>query len=432
MSTERRPWNPDPAWADPLLVLLALLCLLGSTLALANRLRARKAEAPVAVSLQGRVLDTQLGAQVALGLPGRKLPEAKDLPNPWDRALVAVLAAEAKAPEAARKLADQGPEGPFRAAFAAAYEGGPAVAPDPALRRALGEGLAARLLEARLGPEGMRASARKAALDAQFGRLAGFMAVGLAALSLGLGGLVYGILLLARRKAPWPAGPRWEGLSWRGAALAFLGWFTGYFILGLLISALGAGLPILRPWLLPLGYLAHAAWGLGLILRATGRDLRSLGRELFPGTWGTSLAHALGGWGLAVVSLFLLGLVLAPLLRGRAGPQEEVMEGLRAAQGASVLPLFLTVAVLAPCFEELMMRGFLLGHLRARWGAGLALLATSLLFGFVHLQPLAIPTLSTLGGILGLLLLRTGDLRASILLHGFWNGSLFLLIRALG
>ena len=431
MSTERRPWNPDPAWADPLLILLLILGLLGSGLTIAGRARVRRDQAPEAVSLQGRVLDTALGLQVALGGPPRRLPAAADLANPWDRALVAILAAEGRAPEAARRLADQAPEA-FRPAFSAAYEGGPAVTPDPALGKALGGGLAARLLEARLGPAGAREAARKAALDAAFGRMAGLALLGLLAFGLGLGGVAYAILLATQRGRPWPAGPRWEGLSWRGAALAFLGWFTGYFILGALTSALAGLMPALRPWLLPLGYLAHATWGLWLILRATGRDLRSLAEALFPGRWGRSLGHALGGWGLAVVSLFLLGLLLAPVLRGRTSPQEEVMEGLRAAHGATVLPLFLTVAVLAPCFEELMMRGLLLGHLRTRWGAGLALAATSLLFGFVHLQPLALPTLSTLGAILGLLLLRTGDLRASILLHGFWNGSLFLLIRAVG
>lgn len=431
MSTERRPWNPDPAWADPLLVLLALLCLLGSALALATRARARQVQAPVAVSLQGRFMDVALGLPIAFGTPGRALPRGEDLPNPWDRALVAIFAAESQALEPARKLADQGPPGPFRAAFAAAYEGGPAVAPDPALLEALGGGLAARLLEARLGPEGTRAAARKAALDAQFGRMAGLVAVGLVTGLLGLGGVVYGVLLLTQRKAPWPAGPRWEGLAWRGAALAFLGWFAGYFLLGLLVSALASAWPALRPWALPLGYLAHAAWGLGLILLATGRSLGGLARDLAPGKASRAVTHALGGWGLAIVALFLLGLVLTPLLRGRGSPQEEVMEGLRAAQGATVLPLFLTVAVLAPCFEELMMRGFLLGHLRGRWGAGRAVLVTSLLFGFVHLQPLAIPSLGTLGGILGLLVLRTGDLRASILLHALWNGSLFLLVRTL-
>lgn len=436
MSTERRPWNPDPAWADPLLLMLLLLCLLGSSLALGGRAKARRTQAPEAVSLQGRVMDVALGAQVAFGGPSRGLPSAEDLANPWDRALVAVLAAEAQAPgagvpESARKLAAQAPES-FRAAFSAAYEGGPAVAPDPALTKALGRGLAARLLEARLGPQTGREAARKAALDAAAGRIAGLAAVGFLGLILGLGGVAYALLLLSQRKDPWPTGPRWEGLAWRGAALAFLAWFAGYFVLGFLTSGLAAFWPALRPWLLPLGYAGHAAWGLWLVLQATGLEARRLRAALFPGSWRASLPHALGGWGLAVVTLFLLGLLLSPLLRGRTSPQEEVMEGLRVAQGASVLPLFLTVAVLAPCFEELMMRGFLLGHLRSRWGAALALAATSLLFGFVHLQPLALPTLSALGGILGLLLLRTGDLRASIVLHGLWNGSLFLLIRALG
>ncbi len=433
MSTARRPWNPDPAWADPLLILLTLLCLLGSTLALTGRARSRATGKAEAVSLQGRMLDVALGLNLALGGPTRGLPAPRDLPNPWDRALAAVFAAEGGAMAKARELADQGPaSGGFRTAFAAAYEGGPAGTADPSLGEALGGGLGARLLQARLLPEPARSEARKGALSAQTGRMVGLVAVGLLGLTLGLGGIIYGILLLQARREAWPSGPRWEGLTGRGAALAFLGWFTGYFLIGLFSGSLASVLPGLRPWLLPLSYLAHAAWGLWLILGVTGLSLGELRARLFPGRWSSALAHALGGWGLAVLALFLLSLALAPLLRGRASPQEEVMEGLRAARGATVLPLFLTVAVLAPCFEELMMRGLLLGHLRERWGQGLALAATSLLFGCIHLQPLALPTLSTLGALMGLLLLRTGDLRASILLHGLWNGSLFLLLRAVG
>ncbi|HJV21182.1 MAG TPA: type II CAAX endopeptidase family protein, partial [Holophagaceae bacterium] len=221
-------------------------------------------------------------------------------------------------------------------------------------------------------------------------------------------------------------------LPGRAVALAFLGWFTGFFLLSFLVSGLVGALPALRPWALPLTYAGQAAWGVGLVLRATGLSFRELRLRLFPGTWGTVLPHALGGWGLSLVSILLLGLLLSPLLRGKASPQEELVEGLRAAHGPAAVALFLTVAVLAPCFEELMMRGFLLGHLRTRWKALPAVAVTALLFGFIHLQPLAMPTLSALGALMGLLLIRTGDLRASILLHGAWNGSIFLLVRTLG
>ena len=431
MSAVRRPWNPDKAWADPLIGMLALLCLLGSSMALSIRSRAAS-HPPRTVSLQGRMLDLAMGAQIAMGSSATKAPNPKDLSNPWYRALAAVLVAESKALPSAKRLVEAEPQDPaFRRAFRAAYEEGAPTALEPAVREGLGSGLGARLLEARLAPVGAQASARVAAIKAFHSRIAAFAGLMTFGGLLGLGGLAYAILLAIRWPNPAPPGPRFP-LPGRAVALVLLGWFAGFFLASLLTSVLVGALPGFRPWALPLAYGSQACWGLWLILRATGLSFQELRDQLFPGQWGSSLSHALGGWGLALVSIFLLGLLLSPFLRGKASPQEELLEGLRGAHGLSALALFLTVALLAPCFEELMMRGFLMGHLRTKWKALPALLATSLLFGFIHLQPLALPTLSALGGILGLLLLRTGDLRSSILLHGAWNGSIFLLLRALG
>ena len=93
------------------------------------------------------------------------------------------------------------------------------------------------------------------------------------------------------------------------------------------------------------------------------------------------------------------------------------------------MTIFLTVSFLAPAFEETLFRGFLLPWLSTRWGKGWALAASSLLFGAIHLAPGGLPTLSTLGLVLGLAYLRTGDLRVCILVHGIWNGAVFLFTR---
>jgi membrane protease YdiL (CAAX protease family) len=49
----------------------------------------------------------------------------------------------------------------------------------------------------------------------------------------------------------------------------------------------------------------------------------------------------------------------------------------------------------------------------------------------MHMQPLGLPTLTTLGVVLGFAFLRTGNLGTSILVHGLWNGGVFLLVRGL-
>jgi hypothetical protein len=88
------------------------------------------------------------------------------------------------------------------------------------------------------------------------------------------------------------------------------------------------------------------------------------------------------------------------------------------------------VAGLAPCFEELLFRGFLMPVLARGQRMAVALMLSALLFGAIHLQPAGLPTLVTLGLVMGLAMRHTGSLRTPLLLHACWNGSLFLLLRA--
>jgi len=119
------------------------------------------------------------------------------------------------------------------------------------------------------------------------------------------------------------------------------------------------------------------------------------------------------------------------LLKPDQSPQRDLQELLRSLSGwGPSLALFLTVAGLAPFFEELLFRGFLLPILARRQPMALALVVSALLFGAIHLQPAGLPTLSALGWVMGLAMRQTGSLRTPILVHACWNGSLFLLMRA--
>ena len=59
------------------------------------------------------------------------------------------------------------------------------------------------------------------------------------------------------------------------------------------------------------------------------------------------------------------------------------------------------------------------------------LLFSGLSFAVMHMQPLGLPTLATLGIVLGFAFLRTGNLATCIMVHGLWNGGVFILMRAL-
>ncbi len=444
-SSPTSPWNPDRRWADPLIALLAALALLAAVFTLLAR-QAQASRPEPGASLQARMLEPLLEGPRLLGAPrpplgGTSLAKAQaQLTAPWDRALLSVLAAEQGDLALGRTLA-QAPQGAageaFRKAWTAAYAAGPL--PDAAalhgLRKRLGNGYAAALLEARLldrrGGNGaaLRASARKALLA----RLAFLAMAGSLGLLLVLGGLAFGIYQLAtRRQPPDHALPAW-GLSGRAAALVMLTWFLALVLCGNLAAL------ALRPWpalhwlALPLGYLSQATVGLLLLCKAEGISLGDLARRLAPGTLGKPLLQGFGFLALAALLVLALSMFLSPFLRSGTNPQRELVDLLRGVHGwGPTLALLLLVAGVAPVFEETLFRGFLMPVMARRWPMAWAVVGSALLFGAIHLQPLGLPTLAMLGLVLGLAMRRTGHLGTSILVHACWNGSVFLLMRVLG
>ncbi len=438
------PWQPDRRWADPLIALLAALALLAAGLTLLSK-QARAGRPADHASLQGRMMEPLLSAPKLLGarlpLRGASMAGAQaQVTEPWDRALLSVLAAENGDLATGRDLA-RAPQGPwgdrFRAAWAAAYDHGPL--PDPTLTPELGErlgrGYAAAMLTSRLADRtgGDGAAQRAAAREALLLRLAALGAFGLLVTGLGLGGVAVGIYLLATQKVPPPRPlPEW-GLSGRAATLVLLTWFLLFFLAGNLAALLMAPFPQARWLAVPLGYGLHAAGGLALICRAEGIPFRELWRRLTPPPAGRALAWGPAFLALAVALVMGLAMVLSPFLKSDQAPQRELVDLLRGLSGwGPTVAMFLVVAGLAPFFEETLFRGFLLPVLARRWSMTWALLASALLFGAIHLQPLGLPTLAALGLVLGLAMRRTGSVWTSILVHGCWNGAVFILMRTLG
>lgn len=92
---------------------------------------------------------------------------------------------------------------------------------------------------------------------------------------------------------------------------------------------------------------------------------------------------------------------------------------------------FITLVVLAPLCEELLFRGYLFGKLRKIVPLWVAILFTSLLFGFLHVHGgtwnVGLDTFA-LSIILCLLRVYTGSLWASILLHMIKNAIAYYLL----
>lgn len=440
----RSSWQPDRSWADPLIALLALLALLaaGFTLRVRDQGTRRPAER---AGLQARMLEVALaGPRAFTGRPvaAKEWTKAENqLKEPWDQALLMVLKAELGDTKSPAPMQDEagvprlGPAGAgFRRAYLAAYAGGsmPSSGERLELHHRLGDGYAADLLEARLldresGGEALRARARKALLV----RLAGLGLLGLGVMTLAATGLAVGIYLLAvRDRNPAPALPAWS-LSGRATALVLLGWFLAFFLSGSLVALLLHPWPGLRWLALPLGYLLHAGFGIQLLCRAEGLSFGELWQRVAPGQAGRDLAWGGAFLALAVLLVIVVALVSSLVLKPDQSPQRDLQELLRSLSGwGPTLALFLTVAGLAPFFEELLFRGFLLPALARRQRLAVALVLSSLLFAAIHLQPAGLPVLGTLGLVMGLAMRHTGSLRTPILVHACWNGGLFLLMRA--
>ena len=101
---------------------------------------------------------------------------------------------------------------------------------------------------------------------------------------------------------------------------------------------------------------------------------------------------------------------------------------------AGLVLYFILLAVLPAVVEEIAFRGILMQSLR-RFGDGFALLVSSLLFGMFHLNMVQAPYAFLLGLWFGYLVLRTGSLRISMILHACINfsaGVMSILMKGMG
>jgi membrane protease YdiL (CAAX protease family) len=452
---DSQPWNPDRR-VDPFIaLLLAVILLLVGGQFRARAARSRGAEAQV--TLEGRIQDVVLGgtkarewaARHGWQMPGA--PETRTSPDSgWDQAVLAVHAAEAGDLDRGGRLIQRAPGATgeaFRRIWASCYltsRSGPGPAASAAevqaVQQALGHGYAARILEARLlaraggDPRPLEAQAQAWATARQFA----LGAAGLGGTLLALAGFGFALFLAFVPVPPRPL-PRFE-LSGRALLIVLLGWFLTLLVAAPAVAALIGFLPLLKPFYLPLVYGLHALAGLTYLCWAEGIGPGELRRRLAPGRAGAALASGLGFFALAFGAVAVVAMALGPFLRASDPPQKELLDMLSRPQSPWVVVLlFLTVAVAAPVFEEVLFRGLLLPWMGARLEPRLglrrsrllAIAATGAAFAAMHLQPMGLPTLTTLGIVLGFAFLRTGNLVTSILVHGIWNGGIFLAMRAM-
>ncbi|MEN9201929.1 MAG: CPBP family intramembrane metalloprotease [Thermostichus sp. DG_1_6_bins_120] len=150
-----------------------------------------------------------------------------------------------------------------------------------------------------------------------------------------------------------------------------------------------------------------------------------------PISWGSLLrvvpALVIFSMGTTLLMLYLVSL-LAPELT------ESMLHSLGESAGETDWPLvyqglrWLSIVVVAPVTEEWLFRGLLLHRWSLKWGIPKGLLASSLVFGLLHPNPIG---LTLFGLVMGLFYLQTRSLTLPILAHVL-NNILALTLGALG
>jgi len=135
----------------------------------------------------------------------------------------------------------------------------------------------------------------------------------------------------------------------------------------------------------------------------------------------------------AVLLLTLGGWILSAeigILTNRAVPMPKVIEEMFRAllNGRNPIGLFLALVIAAPLFEEITCRGIVLPALRKRWGTGIAIAGSAVVFGALHMNPWQFFYATILGLTLGWLRVQSGSILPGILLHALNNGISWSLI----
>ncbi len=174
--------------------------------------------------------------------------------------------------------------------------------------------------------------------------------------------------------------------------------------------SLVSGLFVARPWLIK-AMLAGGWGGLWKLFGITGRDFLRLR------LW----CIGLGG---ALVPV-CISLLATSLLSGRGWGNSVLDAASRWPFGGGPVyqvVMFLWMVVLAPVVEEITYRGFLLAAFRRRFGPGVAVVVTAVLFAASHAYSLKGTVVVLAGGlVLGIIRVRTGRLAACILSHAMVN-----------
>lgn len=120
-------------------------------------------------------------------------------------------------------------------------------------------------------------------------------------------------------------------------------------------------------------------------------------------------------WG--VVLVMASGVVIEPLL---GLFPTEAYDNVQQTIGLGGWAILSTI-VAAPILEEILFRGLIFESCAERWGRGVGLIVSALLFGVIHIVPVQVINAFVVGLILGYVYLRTRSLLSVIIIHAINN-----------
>ncbi|HSE41811.1 MAG TPA: CPBP family intramembrane glutamic endopeptidase [Acidobacteriota bacterium] len=140
---------------------------------------------------------------------------------------------------------------------------------------------------------------------------------------------------------------------------------------------------------------------------------------------GQILSTVVAVLGLVILSSELNNILLKyfPL---NMGDQAELIQRLIK---EDLIGVIITIAVVAPIIEELLFRGVILDGLRMHYRLSTAVVASSILFGLVHLSPIVSIQTCILALFLAWLRVSTGSLMLCVISHSVFNATPFILMR---
>ncbi|MEO0433128.1 MAG: type II CAAX endopeptidase family protein [Cyanobacteria bacterium J06656_5] len=239
--------------------------------------------------------------------------------------------------------------------------------------------------------------------------------------------------LLGKAVSPWEV--PWDGeIIWQVLIVGFF--FVGQLLIPLVLQLSGLNFAAAgsrgRALYSMIFYLLMSASGIAVLAGSIWTH-RPLPKGWFQvKLWDRWPLWGVGGYVVALPLMIGISALNQQIWRGQGGNNPLLQTVLQESDTVALLLFFLTAAVAAPLFEEVLFRGFLLPSLTRYMPVWGAILFSSFIFASAHLSLSEVIPLTLLGAILAWVYTRSRNLLAPMLIHSLWNSATLLGLFLLG